>query len=179
MPPQPGLLSPNLVLSASSCMSCTPALQMFWQLCAGLVSVFQCLSCTGQGVPLNQVSKRLMSNPVSAYSYLRGSYKEESGKLISISRQYNQGKQPLNTAQKAQVGHLCIYLLNNHWKASAALGQVMHKGCGISHLEVFKTWLDKYAADLIQCWEQLHQFSGKQDEMTSGQYFPNNIFTIL
>lgn len=81
---------------------------------------------------------------------------------LCSSRQYNKGKQPLNTIWKAQVGHNFLFFFN-HWKDSAVLEQVIQKGHGISHLEVFKTWLDKYTADLIYCWQQLHHFSGKQN----------------
>lgn len=80
-----------------------------------------------------------MSNAVSAHNSLRGK-RTGCQNHLSSSRQYNKGKQPLNTTWKAQVEHyfFFFFFLNNLWKDSEALEQVIQKGSGVSHLEIFQ-----------------------------------------
>lgn len=67
------------------------------------VSVFLALGKVFKFISL--VRKRLMSNAVSAHNSLRGKKTGCQNHLSMISsRQYNKGKQPLNTTWKAWVG---------------------------------------------------------------------------
>lgn len=109
--------------------------------------MFQSLSCTGQGVQIHQPGDEEINEQCSICSQLFEGQKDRVPKssLYDQFQTVQQGKAAIkhNLEGSGWTWLFSFFFLNNLWKDSEALEQVIQKGSGVSHLEVFKTWLEK------------------------------------